>query len=76
MHAIVTALSRAEHLPVDVGPAFLRRCLARRDALDAVAAARCAAIAVLSGETDRTPEELAPGQGERVRREGWIYGLE
>jgi hypothetical protein len=74
--AIVNALSRAARLPVEIGQPFLRRCLARRDALDAVVAARCAALAVLSGETDRTPEDLAPGQGDRVRKEGWIYGLE
>jgi len=74
--AILNALARVERLPVDVGPPFLRRCLARRDALDAVIAARCAAQAVLSGETEKTPDELAPGEGERVRREGWIYGLE
>ncbi|MBZ5638953.1 MAG: DUF429 domain-containing protein [Acidobacteriia bacterium] len=75
-HSIVDALSRAARLPVEIGQPFLRRCVARRDALDAVAAARCAALAVLSGETDRTPEDLAPGQGDRVRKEGWIYGLE
>jgi hypothetical protein len=75
-HAIVDALSRAARLPVAIDQPFLRRCLAQRDALDAVVAARCAAQAVLSGETDRTPEELAPGQGDRVRKEGWIYGLE
>jgi len=40
-----------------------------------VLAARCAAAAVLSGETDASPEDLAPGRGEQVRREGWIYGL-
>jgi hypothetical protein len=44
--------------------------------LDAVIAARCAAIAVLTGEVDRSPDELAPGEGNRIRREGWIYGLE
>jgi hypothetical protein len=74
--AIVDALSRAARLPVAIDQPFLRRCIAQRDALDAVVAARCAAQAVLSGETERTPEELAPGQGDRVRKEGWIYGLE
>ena len=74
--AIATALARAERLPVEIGQPFLRRCLSRRDALDAVVAARCAALAVLTGETEKTPEELAPGQGDRVRKEGWIYGLE
>ena len=31
--------------------------------------------AVLTGEVDRAPDELAPEEGGRVRREGWIYGL-
>ena len=53
---------------------FRERCLSRRDALDAVLAARCAAQAVLSGEVDRSPEELAPGSAEQLRQEGWIYG--
>jgi hypothetical protein len=74
--AVVSALAVAARLPVTIEQPFLKRCLMRRDALDAVVAARCAALAVLSGETDRTPEELAPGQGDRVRKEGWIYGLE
>ena len=32
--------------------------------------------AVLSGEADRSPDELAPGHAEQIRIEGWIYGLE
>ena len=74
--AIVDALSLAVRLPVEIAQPFVRRCLARRDALDAVIAARCAALAVVTGETEKTPEELSPGEGERVHREGWIYGLE
>lgn len=74
--AILDALSAADYLPLDVDQSLARACLARRDALDAVIAARCAAVAVLTGEADRTPDELSPGEGERVRREGWIYGLE
>jgi hypothetical protein len=54
--------------------AYRSRCLSSRDALDAVLAARCAAEAVISGEADRDPEELAPGNGALLRREGWIYG--
>ena len=42
---------------------------------EAVIAARCAAVAVLTAEANKTPEELAPEQAERVRKEGWIYGL-
>jgi len=40
-------------------------------------AARSAAVAVLSGETDKSPDDLGAGAGagDRVRREGWIYGL-
>jgi hypothetical protein len=75
LRRIVTALGSLERLPVDVDPEFARACMSRRDALDAVVAARCAALAVLSGEVDRTPDELAPGEGSRVRCEGWIYGL-
>jgi hypothetical protein len=33
------------------------------------------AVAVLTGEVERTPEELAPDAANRVRHEGWIYGL-
>ncbi len=73
--AILSLLRRAERYPVDMDEQFRRRCLEKRDALDAVLAARCAAQAVLGGETARGPEDLAPGEGERVRREGWIYGL-
>jgi len=73
--AFLSLLGRAEQLPVDLEEPLRRKCLERRDALDAVLAARCAALAVLGGETARSPEELAPGEAERVRREGWIYGL-
>ncbi len=73
--AIVEALGRAAWLPVRIDGALRRRCMTSRDALDAVVAARCAAAAVLSGEADRGPDDLAPGEGLRVRREGWIYGL-
>ncbi len=73
--AILAHLARVEHLAVGIDEHSRRRCLERRDALDAVLAARCAAVAVLSGETERGAEELAPGQADRVRKEGWIYGL-
>jgi hypothetical protein len=73
---VVEALSALPRLPVDVPQPFLRACHERRDALDAVLAARCAAVAMLSGEVDRSPDELAPEEGMRVRREGWIYGLD
>jgi hypothetical protein len=74
--AVVKALGESARLPVEMDAAQQHRCLSSRDALDAVIAARCAAVAVLSGEVDRTPENLAPGEGERVRREGWIYGID
>ncbi len=74
--AVVAALGRAGRLPVRIDGTLRRRCLTSRDALDAVVAARCAAAAVLSGEAERGPDELAPGEGQRLRREGWIYGLE
>jgi hypothetical protein len=72
---IFDGLGRLRSLPVRFDERTASSCLARRDALDAVVAARLAAVAVLSGEVERAPEDLAPGQGDRVRREGWIYGL-
>jgi hypothetical protein len=74
--SIVTALARLPRLPVDVDAPWRSKCLSQRDALDALLAARCAAGAVLSGEIDRDPGELAPDQAERVKTEGWIYGLD
>jgi len=76
LRRLVAGLGALDHLPVDLDSVFLRSCLTRRDALDAVIAARSAALAVLSGEADKAPEELAPGEGARVRHEGWIYGIE
>jgi hypothetical protein len=76
LREIVSGLSSLRYLPVDLDGPFRRSCLSRRDALDAVIAARSAAVAVLTGEADRGPDELAPGHGARVRCEGWIYGLE
>jgi hypothetical protein len=74
--AILDALGRVDPLPVRMDARAAGSCLGRRDALDAVIAARLAAVAVLTGEVERRPEDLAPGEGERVRREGWIYGLQ
>jgi hypothetical protein len=73
--AILQALAKLEHLPVVLEGQTLARCRGRLDALEAVLAARCAAVAVLSGEADRSPEELAPDSVDRVRTEGWIYGV-
>ena len=61
---------------MDVGARFRRICLGSREALHAAVSARCAAIAVLTGEADRNADELVAGEGERLRREGWIYGLQ
>jgi hypothetical protein len=72
---IMSALTSLEKLPLVAGESAMRQCLGRRDALEAVIAARCAAIALLTGEADLNPDELAADEGERVRREGWIYGL-
>lgn len=72
--AILEALVTAPAHAVDVEEPFRRRCLESRHALDAVLAARCAAIAVLTGEADRSPDELAPGEADRIRTEGFIYG--
>jgi len=76
LSAMLQGLAQMPHWPVDIAEPFRGRCLSHRNAVDAVLAARCAAGAVLSGETERATEDLAPGHGERVRREGWIYGLD
>jgi hypothetical protein len=73
---ILAALDQADYLPIECEGRNARSCVERRHALDAVIAAQQAAVAVLTGEAERTPEELAPGAADRVRYEGWIYGLE
>jgi hypothetical protein len=73
--AVLNALMNHTYLPIDLSEPQVRACTASRDALDAVVAARCAALAVLTGEVDKKPDELASGEEDRVRREGWIYGL-
>ncbi len=73
--AIIDALARLDHLPVVIDEPFLKTCHGKRDALDAVIAARLAAAAVLTGEAERPADGLAPEHGDRVRLEGWIYGL-
>jgi hypothetical protein len=75
LESIVAALPGLESLPLIIGDRFVRHCRTRETALRAVVAARCAAIAVMSGESEKAPDELAPGEGDRVRREGWIYGV-
>jgi hypothetical protein len=60
-----------QRLGLDLTTATGRKC----GALNAVIAARSCAMAVLTGEVDLPPEELAPEHADRVRREGWIYGL-
>ena len=70
----IEALAGAPEMPVDIPRAFRNYCEANVEALGAVIAARCAAMAVASGETEKTPEELAEGEAERIRHEGWIYG--
>jgi hypothetical protein len=72
--ALLAALTKIAPFPVVVPEPLIQKCLARPEALDAVIAARSAALAVMSGETDKTPEELGTGHGDRIRREGWIYG--
>jgi len=71
----LVALARADAFPIDVDEPARGRCLGSRAAFEAVLAARAAARAVLTGETDRSPEELAPDAPERVLREGWVYGV-
>jgi hypothetical protein len=60
---------------VKLEPRFRSACRGREDALDAVVAARCAAVAVLTGEAEQALEGLPAEEQERVRREGWVYGL-
>lgn len=74
--AVLEAVESLERFPIEFGPAARRKCLARRDALDAVLAARAAAVAVISGEADREAAALAPDASDRVRLEGWIYGID
>jgi hypothetical protein len=74
--AILAALAALPMLPVEVESPLAAACLGKRDALDAVLAARCAAAAVLGGEADLPAARLAPEDVTRVRREGWIYGLQ
>jgi hypothetical protein len=76
LEALMHALERRPRWPVEFPDPFRARCLVRKDALDAVMAARAAAIAVLTGETDRVPDALPEEQRDRVHFEGWIYGLE
>jgi hypothetical protein len=73
--AIVDALERLGEHPLEFPEGIRERALSRRDALDAVVAARAAAVAVLTGEADRDVERLAPGEAGRIRLEGWIYGV-
>jgi hypothetical protein len=73
--AVLDALAGLAWLPLDVPEPLRSRCLGSRDALEALVAARCAAAAVVSGEADREPGQLGPEERDRVRREGWIYGL-
>ena len=73
---VAARLDSLERWPVDLDARLRRSCTTRRAAFDAVLSARSAAIAALTGETERTPEELSPEHADRVRHEGWIYGLE
>ncbi len=70
----IDALAAAADLPLKIPAGFRSACERNVEALGAAMAARCAAAAVLSGETDKTPEELAEAEADRIRREGWIYG--
>jgi len=72
---ILKTLSGLNPWPLDVAGPFRKNCHRSRQALYAVIAARCAAVAVLNGEADCAPDDLAPGHGDRIGREGWIYGL-
>lgn len=72
---LIASLGKLESMPVTIEDPLLRKCRSRPEALRAVLAARCAAVAVVSGETDKSPEDLGAGEADRIRREGWTYGL-
>jgi hypothetical protein len=72
---LVHGLAQLDTFPVLLDETFRKQCLNHLGALNAVIAARSCAMAVLTGEVDLPPEELAPEHADRVRREGWIYGL-
>ena len=76
LKTVIETLATMEHLSVDFPQPYLGIAGRSRGALDSVLAARCTAVAVTGGEADRTPESLAPNQSDRVRHEGWIYGLD
>jgi len=73
---LLTALEGLQRWPLTLEPAFRRVCRSNDDALEAVIAARCAAVAVETSEVEKTAAELAPEDADRVRVEGWVYGLE
>lgn len=73
--AILDALESLDAYPVEFHEGLRDRANNRRDALDAVVAARSAAMAVLSGEADTELDQLAGEEATRVRLEGWIYGV-
>jgi|GEM_PF-3601608 len=63
-------------LPIRLSDRLKTQCGASGAALKAALAARQAAAAILSGEVEKTPEELAGDQADRVAREGWVYGVD
>jgi len=72
-HIIQDKLQSIDELPVKLDAPFLKPCRSSGAALKAVLAARQAAVAVLSGNLERTPEELDPEGAAKIVREGWIY---
>ena len=73
--SVLDAVQTASMFAVAIGETERRKCHGRREALDAVLAARAAAQAVVSGEADRSAEELHATDPDRLGLEGWIYGL-
>ena len=67
---ILDALGALPAWPVEVPNALRGICVNNRHALDAVIAARCAAVAVLNGEANRRHDELDTDRGDQVRLEG------
>jgi hypothetical protein len=73
---LLSAVEGLKRGPLELDAELRRVCLSNGNALDALLAARCAAVAVETSEVEKTAAELAPEDAERVRVEGWVYGLQ
>ena len=74
--ATISTLTGSSQLPLKIEDRLRRKCLSWPQALDAVVSARSAVVAVVRGESEKSPEDLGLEEADRIRREGWIYGLD